>query len=125
MYPQPLPFHITHPCSTTLCTSIYPPKPHPQAFRVHWGLFYVRAPLGGAGCLLVSCPSFSGSEELGCWGRCKGGFPPCLPLLASLAFKARTLESLGPGLSLLFWLGVDNTLTHRGTWAKPGAEMTR
>lgn len=71
-------------------------------------------------------PKFlSGSEELGCWGRSKEGFPPYLPILASLAFKARTLESLGLGLSLLFWLGVDNTLTHRGIWAKPGAEMTR
>lgn len=76
---------------------------------------------------MLACrlPRFlSGSEELGCWGRSTEGFSPCLPLLASLAFRARTLESSGLGLSLLIWLGVD-ALTHRGIWAKPGAEMTR
>lgn len=56
--PQPLPFHITHPHSATPSTSTYPPN-HTHRPLGFVGISFCQGTLGGAGCLLLSCPGFS------------------------------------------------------------------
>lgn len=77
------PFHLTRPHSTTLSTSTCPQN-HTRRPSGTLGSLFVRAPLGGTGCLLFSCPSFSlGLRNWAAAGRTKGFCPASCNLQVS------------------------------------------